>query len=100
MSFPDAFIEAHSSFINFKATTTSSPEDLSGLSATPGSNTWNGWITDKAGNQVMWIPEEYRDSVLRQGMIKLFGRERLTVDFSNAYHGTDWIRCYQPRTYI
>ena len=77
---------------------TSSAEDLSGLSATPGLNTWNGWITDKAGSLVMWVPDEYRETVLRQGMSKGLGPKWLTVDFGNALHGTQWTECYRPES--
>ena len=95
--FPDARLEPHPCFINFKSTTTSSAEDPSGLSATPRLKTWNGWVTDKAGSLVMWVPDEYHDCVLRRGMSKGLGREWLTVDFGNAFYGTEWTQCYQRR---
>ncbi|EJF58661.1 hypothetical protein DICSQDRAFT_66606, partial [Dichomitus squalens LYAD-421 SS1] len=55
------------------------------------------WITDKYGNHVMWVPDEYRDSLLWRGMVKVMGRESLTIDFSDAFSGTEWARCYKAR---
>ena len=95
--FPDAGLEPHPSFINFKSTTASSAENPSGLSATPRLKTWNGWITDKAGSLVMWVPDEYRGSLLWRGMIRTLGRESPAIDFRNAFYGKGWMKCYQPQ---
>ena len=57
--------------------------------------TGDGWIKDKNGNLMMWVPDEYRDSVLQQGMYEFLGSEGLTVDFNKASHGTEWAKCYQ-----
>ncbi|EJF58656.1 hypothetical protein DICSQDRAFT_35773, partial [Dichomitus squalens LYAD-421 SS1] len=53
-----------------------------------------GWIMDNYGNHVTWVPDEYRDSLLWQGMVKVMGRESLTIDFSDAFCGTEWANCY------
>ncbi|TBU24473.1 hypothetical protein BD311DRAFT_671793, partial [Dichomitus squalens] len=54
------------------------------------------WITDNNGNHVMWVPDEYRDSLLWRGMVKIMGGS-LTIDFSDAFSGTEWAKCYKAR---
>lgn len=78
--------------------TTNSTDAPSELSSTAVLTTWNGWISDKANNLVMWIPDEYRDSLLWRGMSKFLGREPLIVDLGNAFYGTEWVQCYRPQT--
>ncbi|TBU26193.1 hypothetical protein BD311DRAFT_604647, partial [Dichomitus squalens] len=86
----------HASFINFKVMTTCSTEDQSEISTTRTFKTQDGWITDIVNNLVIWVPDEYRDSLLWRGMLFFVGREALTIDFANTYHGTEWAKCYQP----
>ena len=45
----------------------------------------------------MWVPDEYRDSLLWSGMSRFLGREPLIVDFGNAVHGEEWMNCYQSQ---
>ncbi|TBU21715.1 hypothetical protein BD311DRAFT_827915 [Dichomitus squalens] len=58
---------------------------------------WNGWITDEDGNYVMWVPDEYRDCLLWRGMVKVMGRESVTIEFPDAFSGTEWAKCYKPQ---
>ena len=44
---------------------------------------------------VLWVPEEYRASLLWRGTLFLIGREPLTIDFAGAPHGIDWEKCYK-----
>ncbi|EJF55417.1 hypothetical protein DICSQDRAFT_36645, partial [Dichomitus squalens LYAD-421 SS1] len=53
-----------------------------------------GWIIDMDDNLVIWVPDEYRDALLWRGMLFFIGREALTIDFANTYHGTEWAKCY------
>ncbi|EJF64990.1 WD40 repeat-like protein, partial [Dichomitus squalens LYAD-421 SS1] len=78
--------------------TTRSTEDRSEISTTRTFKTQDGWITDVDNNLVIWVPDEYRDSLLWRGMLFFIGREALTIDFANTYHGTEWAKCYQPQT--
>ncbi|TBU26175.1 hypothetical protein BD311DRAFT_603707, partial [Dichomitus squalens] len=86
----------HPSFINFKASPAYSAEDPSRLAAIPKLRTWDGWLTDMNNNLVIWVLNDYRDSLLWRGMVKFMGRESLTVNFANACYGTEWTKCYQP----
>ena len=87
-------LEAHPSFVNFKKPqTTTSAEDLSELMSTPWASGWNGWIMDKHNNLVMWVPDEYRASLLWRGMVLLIGQEPLEIDFANVHHGSEWDKC-------
>ncbi|TBU21480.1 hypothetical protein BD311DRAFT_598459, partial [Dichomitus squalens] len=52
------------------------------------------WITDEDGNRVMWVPDEYRDCLLWRGMVKVMGRESVTIEFPNTFSGTEWADCY------
>ncbi|KAF7363120.1 WD40 repeat-like protein [Mycena venus] len=53
------------------------------------------WITDDAGNLLIWVPDEYRNSLSwpRTRML-IGGREpRVKIDFGDTRHGTEWAEC-------
>ncbi|TBU28031.1 hypothetical protein BD311DRAFT_664181, partial [Dichomitus squalens] len=53
-----------------------------------------GWIMDENSNLVIWVPDEYRTSLIWRGMLLLIGCKPLEIDFANTRHGTEWARGY------
>ena len=48
---------------------------------------------DDKNNLVIWVPDEYRASLLWRGMVLLIGQEPLEIDFANVRHGSEWDKC-------
>ncbi|EJF58667.1 hypothetical protein DICSQDRAFT_139279 [Dichomitus squalens LYAD-421 SS1] len=86
----------HPPFVNYNTMSRTSFDGSFQSSTPPEYPYWNGWITDKNGNHVMWVPDEYRDCLLWRGMVKVMGRESITIKFPNAFSGTEWAKCYRP----
>jgi hypothetical protein len=58
----------------------------------------SGWITGPQGERILWIPLESRLYIQAKPCVLFIGKGRTAVDFSDAVHGTDWARCYEPNT--
>ncbi|KAG8784662.1 hypothetical protein FRC12_018419 [Ceratobasidium sp. 428] len=57
----------------------------------------DGWVIGRNREQLIWVPPELRDTLLRFGnrlMISVGGSWEL--DISQAKFGTEWTQCYQP----
>ena len=89
----DPAVAGRSYLTSFKPTMTSSAESPAALSDCPTLKMADGWIIDKDGNLLIWVPDEYRASVWSPGTLVLVGREPIDIDFGNARHGIDWTKC-------
>lgn len=55
----------------------------------------SGWIRDKKGDLLLWIPPSYRqDFTLSVPSSKVFGPAHVTeLDFTDFKYGEDWTQC-------
>jgi hypothetical protein len=58
----------------------------------------SGWITGPQGERILWIPLKFRSYVQVKPCVLVVGKGRIAVNFSDAVHGTDWAKCYEPNT--
>ncbi|KAJ6558348.1 hypothetical protein B0H19DRAFT_1261874 [Mycena capillaripes] len=86
----------HQPLLNFTYPPTS---PIPGPTASPASGLqlcWQErWITVDADNLLIWVPDEYRNSLSwpRTRML-IGGREpRVKIDFGDTRHGTEWTEC-------
>jgi hypothetical protein len=58
----------------------------------------NGWLVDKAGNLLVWVPEEYQKFLLwpRTCFVIGGGVPTIAIDFAGVCHGKEWAKCAKP----
>lgn len=54
----------------------------------------SGWIVDEAGNNLFWVPEEFRKSFCCSRTANIIGATPCRVDMSRFVHGNEWTKCY------
>ncbi|KZV73952.1 hypothetical protein PENSPDRAFT_573711, partial [Peniophora sp. CONT] len=54
------------------------------------------WIKGPSGELLLWVPEDLRPFVQHPPCELVIGESRVTIDWSNAVHGSEWARCYAP----
>jgi len=54
----------------------------------------DGWLVDEEGNLLIWVPNEYRNSLWWPGMHLLIGGRdpSIAIDFQGACYGSDWLQ--------
>jgi hypothetical protein len=54
----------------------------------------DGWVVDETGNLIIWVPDEYRNSLWWPGMQMLVGGREpsITIDFKDARIGKEWMK--------
>lgn len=59
----------------------------------------DGWLLGPNGELVLWLPHEYRKYFGIFPKIKTLGRPDAIADFRGfSAHGTEWVKCYSPRS--
>jgi len=59
----------------------------------------DGWLKGPDGQLVLWLPEEYRADFKMPPCITIVGGSEVAVDLRNwSVHGSEWTKCYQPRS--
>lgn len=54
------------------------------------------WIKGPNGELLLYVPEEYRESIQHPPCILRISEKLVTVDFRDTVSGEDWARCYTP----
>jgi len=57
-----------------------------------------GWLVGPRDELVLWVPQEYRTCFGMYPNIKIIGWPNVTADLHNSFHGTEWTKCYAPRS--
>jgi hypothetical protein len=54
----------------------------------------DGWVVDEAGNLIVWVPDEYRNSLWWPKMRTLIGGREpsITIGFEGACLGSEWTK--------
>jgi hypothetical protein len=54
----------------------------------------DGWVIDEEDNLIIWVPDEYRNSLWWPRMRTLIGGREpsITIDFTDARYGTEWTK--------
>lgn len=59
----------------------------------------NGWLAGPGGELVLWVPHEFREGFGIAPNVAIVAPSTVTTDLCNwTVHGTEWARCYTPRS--
>lgn len=62
-------------------------------------DTWtvdvDGWVVGRGSSRLFWVPGDLRAGlIIPQNVIVIHPNGDCTLDLSNAYIGTEWVKCY------
>ncbi|CUA77107.1 WD repeat-containing protein on Y chromosome [Rhizoctonia solani] len=74
-------------------------------SSTPTGTDWElsegGWVKDKAGSLLVWVPPDLRTALTwPRTELLISTRGWLRMNFANARIGETWMECYKPPLYV
>ncbi|KAJ7654051.1 hypothetical protein DFH06DRAFT_994143 [Mycena polygramma] len=61
----------------------------------------SGWTKNETGALMFWVPPALRESLyFPPGTLAISARGTTKLDLSRFVHGTEWAKCFDPRTQL
>lgn len=58
------------------------------------------WMLGEDRELVLWVPKHYRSGIWTPHTEHIVGVPTVKIDLTDSVHGTEWTKCYTPRTDI